>query len=333
MSKTLTVLFFAVLATAASAAGPESKYQPPRMKNGRPDLQGVWNFASGVPLQRPAKFADRKVFTQEEFDKQRAALQNLLRTIAKFMPIQDVGLDWIDMKLYVEDLRTSLITYPENGKLPALVEGVTRAPGVEEILAALENAGNGPPTALGNLLAAAFNGGKKDSHTDFSKGERCLGSVGVPIVPQFGDDNYLQIIQGSDSVALVTDGGRRIISLDGKSSTSSKVRISTGVSTGRWEGDTLVVETRNFRADTSGFAGAGNSRDKTVTERFTPSAAGIEYAATIVDPSSFKDRIELSFPMARVDARIFEATCHEGNYSLANTLSAARQGDAANTSH
>jgi hypothetical protein len=332
MSKTFFVLLFAVLTTAASAAGPESKYQPPRMKDGHPDLRGVWNFASGVPLQRPAKFADKKIFTKEEFDKQRASLQSLLRTIATFMPIQDVGLDWIDTKLYVEDLRTSLITYPENGRLPPLVEGVTRAPGVEEILAALETARNGPLQGLNNLLAAAFTGGKKDSHTDFSKGERCLGSLSVPIVPQFADDNYVQIIQGSDQIALVKDDGRRVISLDGKSSTSNKLRLSTGISRGYWEGDTLVVDTRNFRVDTSGFAGAGNSRDKVVTERFTRTSAGIEYAATVVDPSSFKERIELSFPMARVDARIYEAACHEGNYSLANTLSAARQGDLENTS-
>jgi hypothetical protein len=331
MVKTFSVLLFAVLTTAASAVAPESKYQPPRTKDGRPDFQGVWNFASGVPLQRPAKFADRKVFTKEEFDKQREALQNLLRTIAKFMPIQDVGLDWIDNKLYVDDLRTSLITYPENGRLPDLVEGVTRAPGVEEILAALENAGNGPPAAFGNLLAAAFGAAKKDSHADFTKGERCLGSIGVPIVPQFGDDNYVQIIQGSDSVALVMDGGRRIISLDGKSSTSNKLRVSTGISRGHWEGDTLVVETRSFRADTSGFAGAGNSRDKVVTERLARTAAGLEYSATVVDPSSFKDRIELSFPMARVDAHIYEATCHEGNYSLPNVLSAVRHDELANT--
>jgi hypothetical protein len=332
MSKTSFVLLFALMTTAASAAGPESKYQPPRMKDGHPDLQGVWNFASGVPLQRPAKFAEKKIFTKEEFDTQRAALQNLLRTIAKFMPIQDVGLDWIDTKLYVEDLRTSLITYPENGRLPPLLEGVTRAPGVEEILAALDNAGSGPPQALNNVLAVAFAVAKRDSHTDFSKGERCLGSLSVPIVPQFGDDNYVQIIQGGDQVALVRDDGRRIISLDGKPQVPSKVRMSTGISRGHWEGDTLVVETRNFRTDTSGFAGAGNSRDKNVTERFTRTSAGIEYVATVVDPSSFKDRIDLSFPMARVDARIFEATCHEGNYSLANTLSAARQGDLASTS-
>ena len=93
------------------------------------------------------------------------------------------------------------------------------------------------------------------------------------------------------------------------------------------EGDTLVVETRNFTARTPGFAGAGNSRDKVVTERFTRTSAGLEYAATVVDPSTFKDWIELSFPMARVDARIYEATCHEGNYSMANILSAMRKQD------
>src|SRR5262249_44200268 len=142
-----------------------------------------------------------------------------------------------------------------------------------------------PPQALNNLFAAAFGGGKKDSHTDFSKGERCLGSLSVPIVPQFGDDNYMQIIQGSDQVALVRDDGRRIISLDGKPPVPSKVRMSMGIARGHWEGDTLVVETRNFRADTSGFAGAGNSREKVVTERFTRTSAGIEYAATVVDPS------------------------------------------------
>lgn len=332
MAKKLSVLLFALLTVAAPTSGQESKYRTPRTKDGHPDLQGVWNFASGVPLQRPAKFADRKVLTKEEFDTQHAAVARVPRTIAKFAPVQDVGLDWIDTKLYVEDLRTSLITYPENGRLPLVVDGVIRRPGIEEILAALDNAGNGPPLALGNLLAA-FTGGKRDSHTDFNDGERCLGSVGVPILPQFGDDNYVQIIQASDSIALVMDDGRRIISLNGKSLTSAKLRTSTGISRGRWEGDTLVVETGNFSPRTPGFAGAGNSRDKVVTERITRTPAGLGYAATIADPSSFKDRIELSFPMARVDAHIFEAACHEGNYSLANTLSAARRDDMANMSH
>ncbi|HUK33238.1 MAG TPA: hypothetical protein VLV86_04970 [Vicinamibacterales bacterium] len=330
MNKKLLVVLSLVVSTAlaasASAAGPESKYRPPRTKEGRPDLQGVWNFASGVPLQRPAKLAGKKILTKEEFDAQRVALRNVLGLITKFAPVENVGFDWIDNKLYVEDFRTSLITYPENGRLPALIDGVRRMPSIEDILAALSDAGSsGPSPALASLLAS-LAGGTKDSHTDFNRSERCLDVMSVPVLPGFGD-NYLEIIQSSDHVAIVMDYGRRVIALDSNAPASSKARTSMGTSKGRWEGDTLVVETRNFSESTIGFAGAGNSRDRVVAERFTPTPAGLEYAATIVDPSTFKDRIELSFPMARVDAHIYEATCHEGNYSLANTLSAARKED------
>src|SRR5580765_2054456 len=332
MNRTLSVVLSLVVLTAvaATATGPESKYRPPRTKDGHPDLQGVWNFASDVPLQRPAKFADRKILTKEEFNAQRDAMRNVVGLITKFAPIENVGLDWLDSKVYVDDLRTSLITYPENGRLPALIDGVRRNTGLDELLASLGDAGpNGPPpAALGSLLAS-FAGSPKNSRTDFSRAARCLESIAIPIVPEFGSDNYVQIIQGRDHVALVMDFARRIIALDANASVPGKVRTSTGTSKGHWDGDTLVVETRNFTARTPGFAGAGNSRDKVVTERFTRTAAGIEYAATVVDPSTFKDRIELSFPMARVDARIYEATCHEGNYSLGNILSASRKQDEA----
>jgi hypothetical protein len=327
MARTLSVLLSLVVLTTvvASAAGPDSKFRPPRTKDGHPDLQGVWNFASDVPLQRPPKFADKKVLTREEFNAQRDALQNVLGLVVKLAPIENVGLDWIDNKVYVDDVRSSLITYPENGRLPALVEGVRRNPGLDELLASFGEPGSsGPPPAFASFLAA-FGGGPKDSHTDFSRGQRCLETLGVPFVPLFGNDNYVQIIQGRDSIALVMDFARRIISLDVRTPGSSRVRTSMGTSSGHWEGDTLVIETRNFTARTPGFAGAGNSRDKVVTERLTRTAAGIEYAATVVDPSTFKDKVELSFPMARVDVRVYEATCHEGNYSLANTLSAARK--------
>jgi hypothetical protein len=325
MTRTLIGCFVAaLLTTAASAAGPETKYAAPRTKDGRPDLQGVWNFASGVPLQRPAKFADRKVFTKEEFDAQRAAFVNVLATIAKVSPVNNVGLDWIDNKLYVDDLRTSLIRYPENGRLPALVDGVQRMPGIEDIFAILQDAAKGPPLAIANLLAS-FGAGKKDSYKDFSTAERCLDEIEVPIVPGFGD-NYVEIIQARDQLALVSDFGRRVVWLDGRPPSTSKVRTSTGTSTGHWEGDTLVVQTRNFSERTPGFAGAGKSRDKVVTERITRTSANtIEYVATVVDPATFKDRVELWFPMARVDSHIYEATCHEGNYSLPNTLSAQRK--------
>jgi hypothetical protein len=317
------VLLLAMSAAAADAAGPQTTYKPARTKDGRPDLQGVWNFSSGVPLQRPAKFADRKIFTKEEFDKQRAAILSIFGLIPKFAPIEDVQLDWIDRQLYVDDLRTSIITYPENGRLPPLVEGVRRTMAFDEIFAMLVDGVN--PAAFGDL-AAAFAGGRKDSYTDFNRAERCLTSMAVPLLPQLAD-NYIQIVQSSDQLAIVAEGERRLVSISDKPLAVGSVRLSTGTSRGHWEGDTLVVETKNFSARTPGFAGAGNSRDKTVTERFTPTPAGLQYAATVVDPSSFTDRIEIAFPMARVNLRLYEASCHEGNYSLANTLSAARAED------
>jgi hypothetical protein len=311
------------LAVAASAAGPEMKYKAPRTGDGQPDLQGVWNFSSGVPLQRPAAFADRKFFTKEEFDKQHAAMRNGLAAIARFAPVEAIGVDWIDTAIYVEDLRTSLITYPENGRLPALVEGVNRLPGVEDFLAALSDPKSAGAPALFSQLAS-FGAGKKDSHSDLGPGDRCLSGPAVPIMPGLGD-NYVQIIQSRDQVALRTDEFVRIIALDGKRQTGEGPRSWAGVSRGHWEGETLVVETRNFNNRAQSFAGAGRSREKVVTERLNrTSQKGLEYAATIVDPKTFQDRVEVSFPMARVEAHLYESACHEGNYSVPNILSAAR---------
>ena len=321
MKQTIVPMLVVVLGIAASAAGPETNYKAPRTENGQPDLRGVWNFTSGVPLQRPAKLADKKFFTQEEFDKQRAALQNSLGALVRFAPVEAVGLDWIDNKLHVEDLRTSLITYPKNGRLPTMVEGVRRMPSIQDIIALLAD---GPSPELFSL-ATMLAGGKRDSYEDFPVSERCLIELQVPFVPNFGN-NYVQIVQGSDHIGMMTDEFRRVVTLGSNVRFADRVRKSTGVSTGRWEGETLVVETRSFNDRTSSFNGAGDSRYKIVTERFTPTSRDrLEYTATIVDPKTFTDKIELSFPMARVDARIFESTCHEGNYSMTNILAGVRK--------
>ena len=157
--------------------------------------------------------------------------------------------------------------------------------------------------------------------------ERCLFGENVPYVPEI-DGNYVQIIQSRDYVVLVTDFHRRIVALDAKPLSGNAARSWSGTSTGHWEGETLVVETRNFNGRSPSFAGAGTSGGKVVTERFTrTSSNGIAYAATVVDPKTFKDKVELSFPMTSVDVRIYEAACHEGNYSMRNSLNAARLAD------
>ena len=197
MKRTLSLLLFVVLtAVAASAFGQETKYRAPRTESGQPDLQGMWNFNTGVPLQRPAAFSDRKFFTREEFDKQRAAIRNGLGLLVKFAPVEAIGLDWMDDAPPVDELRTSLITHPENGRLPALVKGVRRMPGIDDLIAALGNVQGGAPQSLFAAFAS-FGGGNRDSYTDFMMSERCLVDGDVPFVPQL-DGNYLQIIQGRD---------------------------------------------------------------------------------------------------------------------------------------
>jgi hypothetical protein len=321
MRTSSVVVALVLTAVTVSAAGPETKYKAPRTPDGRPDLEGVWNFSSGVPLQRPAALADRKVLTKEEFDKQYAARRNALSAVARFAPVEAIGLDWFDTALHVDDLRTSLITYPENGRLPALAEGVTRMPDVEEFLAALSDPKGASSPALLSALSM-FGSGKKDSHSDLSVSERCLLAPLVPLVPGLGD-NYVQILQSKDQVGLRTDEFVRIVPIDAKAQPGERLRSSTGVSRGHWEGETLVVETRNFTGRSQSFG--TRSRDKVVIERFTrTSKNGLDYAATLVDPKTFQDKVELSFPMARVDARIYESACHEGNYSVPNILSAAR---------
>jgi hypothetical protein len=190
-----------------------------------------------------------------------AALLSALGAAAKFAPVENVGFDWIDFALHVDDLRTSLITHPDNGRLPALVDGVRRVPTVEDIIAALTDPRDGPPGGLPALLEAFGSVGKRDSYQNFNLAERCLTAASIPLQPGVGD-NFVQIIQAGDTVVLLTDAFRRIIALDGKDRVSEKLRSASGVSTGHWDRDTLVVDTRHFDGRAPSFAGAGTSREK-----------------------------------------------------------------------
>src|SRR5262245_38451195 len=245
------LLLAAVTAGGASAIAQDTKYKAPRTEAGLPDLRGVWNFSSNVPLERPTKLGDKELFPLDESEKRKGASDNALRSIATFAAVEDVGLAWLDHAARVEDLRTSLITYPENGRLPQLVEGVQRLPGPEAVIAALTD-GEAPPPAF----LESFGRGKRDGPEDFPPSERCLFAAQVPLVPQL-DGNYVQILQASDHVILLTDATHRIVPLDGKPHLPEQLRSWSGDARGHWQGDTLVVESMNFNNRTRSFAGAG----------------------------------------------------------------------------
>ena len=113
MRKCLILLVLALTATA-QAAGPEPKYKAPRTADGHPDLQGTWNFSSDVPLQRPAIVADKKIVTREEIAAMKTQKAKAFAIVPSLAPVEAVSLDWLDFDGQIENLRSSLITYPEN---------------------------------------------------------------------------------------------------------------------------------------------------------------------------------------------------------------------------
>jgi hypothetical protein len=196
--------------------------------------------------------------------------------------------------------RTSLIVDPKDGKLPALSpDGQKRA----------ERAGRrqNPP----------------DNPEDRGLWERCVTHSPIPRMST-GYNNNLQIFQNANYVAIQYEmiHETRIIPLDGRPHAPQGVRQWHGDSRGRWEGDTLVVETANF-SDKTSFRGA--SKDLKLVERFTRLDENtLDYQFTVVDPATWARPWTAQVPMPRVDALIYEYQCHEGNYGLANQLSGAR---------
>ncbi|MGH8241137.1 MAG: hypothetical protein ACREXP_29545, partial [Steroidobacteraceae bacterium] len=296
-------------------------YQAPRNEYGQADLRGVWNFSSDVPLQRPKATPDKHFQTREDIEKSNAARAKQLEQLTQ----QGVGAHntfWLDYASQAENLRTSLIVYPADGRMPTLVDGVTRIGG---FAAAFKDVPGARPVRFG------FGGIGKDGPEDRGLFERCiLTDIGPPLAPGF-DTNYLQIFQGRDHVVILHEAihDARTIFFDGRPPLDEELRGWTGYSRGHWEGDTLVIETRNFNGLTQSFDSAGTSYDKVVTERLTRTADNVlEYEATLVDPKTFQDRFTLVFPMAKTDKRIYEFACHEGNYSMEIILSGARKEEA-----
>lgn len=321
VGRSIVLALWVAAAPVAHAAGAAAQYKAPRNEYGQPDLRGVWNFSSDVPLQRPKDAPDKLFQTHADIEKSNAAREKQLEQYTQ----QGVGAHnvfWLDYKSQAENLRTSLLVYPANGRMPKLVDGVTKVGG---FAAAFKDVPGTRPVRFG------FGGIGKDGPEDRGLSERCLAADnGPPFAPGF-DNNYLQIFQGRDHIVILNEQihDARTVFLDERPPLDDELRGWYGYSRGHWDGDTLVIETRNFNGLTQSFDSAGTSSDKVVTERLTRTAADtVEYEATVVDPKTFTDRFTLVFPMAKTDKRIYEFACHEGNYSMEIILGGARKEEA-----
>ena len=305
----------------------------PRTPSGQPDLQGYWSTQTFTPLERPTHLAEKEFFTEEEtsaLERQLTAdgvdpsAREILyietpeeierykyqanRTAEERHHIHYDNEIWLRTAIPkgLSSRRTSLITNPSSGQFPALTQ-----------------------TAAARLAAetrATQEPGAFDSHETRPWSERCIvwAHEGPPMLPPSYNDIH-QVFQTPDYVVIFSElaaNPPRIIPLDGRPPLSDKIRQFPGDSRGRWEGDTLVVETRNF-AERRRYR--GSSGHLHVVERFTRVAADrIHYEFTVTDPTTWMSPWSAEVPMVKTEGPIYEYGCHEGNHDIRHILEISR---------
>jgi hypothetical protein len=302
------------------SSGAAAGYRAPRTSWGDPDLTGKWpgtNMA-GVPLQRPESFGTRNVLTDAEFAERQAQLaRQVEQDNADFdfenpsVPFGQVGGGQSPPQHWFErgeaQRQVSLLVDPPNGRLPALTAAAQQREAERR--------------AGASRLPA--------SYTSFSLYERCITRGLVGSVMPGGYNNGNQIFQAPGYVTIVNEmiHESRVVPLDGRPRLSPAITSHLGDSRGRWEGDTLVVETKNI-ADRIGLGlnNTGASAALTITERFTrTSDTTLNYLVTVDDRETWTAPFTLQFTLERDDDYgMFEYACHEGNHALRNILSGAR---------
>jgi len=299
---------------AANEAVEQAAYSVPRTPDGQPDLQGFWTNQTYTPLERPDSVA-KAFYTPEEAAaiEQGRAVRESSQTTPGTIP--DVHYDFTQFGLdrsqspFARNLRTSLIVDPPDGRLP---------PATPE------------EEARQRARTDSYIGARFDSLEDFNAFDRCI-TRGLPgaMMPGFYNHNY-HILQTPDYVALVVEmiHDARIIPLDGRGHAPAGIRQWLGDSRGRWEGDTLVVETTNFNARIlrrGGTVLGGDERLHVVERLRRVDADTIDYQVTVTDPTVWTAPWTASIPMnRRAEGTLFEYACHEGKYGLTNSLTGAR---------
>jgi len=275
-------------------------------------IEGIWSFATLTPLERPAELADKPTLTDPEAAAfVRETIQRGDRDRRDGGAAVDVGRAvndyWFErgtnLALHNGRRMSSLIVDPPDGRVPELTPAAQ---------------------AKAAARAADAHAHPADHPENRSLQERCLSfNAGPPILPG-PYNNFVQIYQFRDHVVIHTEmiHDARIVPLDGRPHAPAAVRLWLGDSRGRWDGDTLVVDTTNFTTKTA-FRGADENLH--LVERFTRvNADTLIYEVTVEDSTVFTRPWTLRLPMQRAEVRIYEYACHEGNYALQDILRGAR---------
>jgi hypothetical protein len=305
-------------ANAKATAGTRA-YTPPRTPDGHPDLQGVWDFRNVIPLERPSQYANKEFLTDEEVaEYERSAADRLdmdrrdddpNRTppvVNGAKATADVARAYNDFwwdygKKFNGSRRSSLIIEPRDGKIPALTpDGKRRADHFAERRA---RPAAGPE--------------------DRGVGERCIMgfNAGPPMLPAAYNNN-VRLLQTREQVVLLTEmvHTARVIPLDGRP--HLRMPQWSGSSRGRWEGTTLVIETKGFYENTSFPSSSSNMH---LIEKFSRvDADTLIYEFTVSDPTTWTRPFTAQVPMKRSTEPMYEYACHEGNYGMEGILLAAR---------
>ena len=312
-----------LLAVPMTAAAQD---EHPRTPDGQPDLQGVWDYRTITPLERPEDQPDKEFLTEEEAASLEQAVIDRNVRLASRAAERTVAADQVDRRddgspgFYnnfwldggtrtVDTRRTSLIIDPTNGRLPDLSEsGQRRA----------------------EARRAYRREHPSDSWLDRSTSDRCLlgFNAGPPITPS-GYNQNLQLFQTPDHVVLLTEmvHTTRVVPLDGRPLLDQNIRQWLGDSRGHWEGDTLVVETSNFKDERRWRNTTGTLK---LVERFTRvDSETLVYEYTVTEPETWVSDWTASIPMRRTDVPMYEYACHEGNYSMAGILAGQREAEKA----
>jgi hypothetical protein len=312
---------------AGSQAGAQASWTVPRLPDGRPDLQGTWENNSATPLERPPELADKPLLSEDEL----SALE--ARAVEVFGPEADAifgdslylallddsrprlafatgtySQNWVPNRYF--ERRTSLIEDPPNGRLPPLTPQAAQSRAARAAVA--------PPRARGAA--------------DLTLTDRCI-TYGVPDLFAAYMSVY-RIIQTPNDVAIQMEKIHdvRVIPLDGRPHVSPAIRQYLGDSRGRWDGDTLIVETTNFHPAGNAMGGYFRYADEhlKLTERFTRVGEDtLRYEFTVDDPTVWTRPWTAAIYWKKSNGEIYEYACHEGNYSLRGMLAALRSEEGA----